>query len=58
MNMNMNEVEGHPEQAAEGKVGEGLLVDEAGDNAVGEVGVGASSRDDEADGAGDALSKW
>ena len=50
-----NEVEGHPQEAAEGKVGEGLLVDEAGDNAVGKVGIGASCRDDEANGAGDAL---
>ena len=52
-----DEVEGHSQEAAEGKVGEGLLVDEAGDNAVGEVSAGASSRDDEANGAGDALSE-
>ena len=52
-----DDVEGDSQEEAEGEVREGGLAEEARDDAVGEVGVGASGGDDEADGAGDALGK-
>ena len=52
------DVEGDSQEEAEGEVREGGLAEEARDDAVGEVGVGASGGDDEANGTGDALSKW
>ena len=49
-----DEVERDPQEEAEGEIREGGLAKKARDDAVGEVGVGASGGDDEAN----ALSKW
>ena len=53
-----DDVEGDSQEEAEGEVREGGVAEEAGDDAVGEVGVGTGGGDDEADGTGNALGKW